>query len=188
MAGDDLDPPTASLAAGSIGHRLGPLADRLRALQSRLGLRPYRVFLVHGAWSGTRRGFGQFIVACRTEIVPTPQVRDMSAVRQMLRATGRVEEGDIYVDEISTSLSEAVLMGAVLGGSSDPPGVDQELGDFFWEVQEQRPGCPEPITRRFSPVSAPDLRRDQFMWAINLTKRDMDRGDGTNGASEREVG
>ena len=185
-----LDPPaTPELAQETLAYRLARTADRLRQLKSRFGIRPYRVFLVHGAWSGDRRGFGQFIVRSRIELKPTPRIRDMGAVRQMLRATGRSEEGDLYVDEISATLTEPDLMGDTCD-LRDPstPRTGASTAEFWWEVEEVRPGSPTPQVRQFVPVAAPDLRRDRFQWAISLAKRDYDPGRaGDTSGGDREI-
>src|SRR5262245_21456888 len=106
-----LDGPTADEQPRTLGDQLVGIVDNARALATRFGLRPYRVFLVHGRWSGDRKGEGTFEVTVKRELVPVPVVRDMSAVRSALRAQGRVEEGDIVIDEISPRIPEDDLRG-----------------------------------------------------------------------------
>lgn len=184
-----LDAPGPACAQGTLAYRLGSLVDRLRAIPSRLGMRPYRVYLLHGYWTGDRRGHGDLIISSRRELKPTPQVRDMSAVRQRLLATGRVEEGDVYVDEISMTLTEAEMMGDT-DDLRDPmqPGTGRDLVDFWWEVQEVRPSDPKPLIRGFVPSAAPHLDRDnKLQWSIVLTKRDGDPGREGDPQSAHEV-
>jgi hypothetical protein len=183
-----LDPPGPQAEGRTLAARLAPAVDRARAIAARLGFRPHRVFLVHGLWSGGRRGEGQLLVTSRREVLPAPRVRDMSAVRQVVRATGRVEEGDVYVDEVSVTYAEADLMGET-DDLRDPsiPRASRATSEFWWEVQEQRPGCPTPGIRTFAPASAPDLKRDEVMWAISLTKKDVDPGRAGDPGNAREV-
>jgi len=166
-----------------LAFKLVPVADKIRALASKFGLRPYRVFLVHGTWTGEREGQGQLLRTSRRELLPTPRVRSMDSVRQYLRATGRTEDGDIYIDQISASIPEDDMLGKTpdLRDPSNPRSA-LEVSEFWWEVVEERPSDPKPVIRRFVPASAPDLRRDSLAWSINLTKQDYDpsrEGDGT---------
>lgn len=170
-----VDPPPPY--ARPLAFRLVPIADKLRELKSRLGIRPYRVFLCHGRWSGTREGEGAFATTTRREIKPVPKVIDLAALRQNLRATGRTEEGDVRVEEISAALAEDDLMGRT-PDLQDPvqPRTDRTNVDFWWEIEEQRPSDPQPVVRCFTPASAPTLVRDGFAWRITLAKRDYDPG------------
>jgi hypothetical protein len=184
MAGDRADsgPPQ------TLAERLAPAVDRARALAGRLGFRPHRVFLVHGRWTGDRRGEGQLLVTSRREILPAPRVRDVSTLKHVVRAMGRVEEGDVFVDEISVTYAEADLVGET-DDLRDPavPRSSRDTSDFWWEVQERRPGCPTPTIRTFVPSGAPDIKRDDVMRTISLTKRDVDPGRAGDPANAREV-
>ncbi len=171
----------------SLANAAVAVADQMRALQSSLGFRPYKVFLLKGYWTGDRRGFGELIVSSRCELTPTPRVRDLSTLSQNIKSTGRVEDGDVYVDEISARYSEAELMGKTLDlAAPDQPRTARNLVEFWWEVEEAREGCPEPAIRSFTARSAPSLKRDEFMWTVTLAKREYDRG-GRNDPARDQV-
>lgn len=161
----------------SLANAAVAVADQMRALQSQLGFRPYKVFLVRGYWTGDRRGFGDLVISSRCELTPTPRVRDLATLNQNIKSTGRVEDGDVYVDEISARYAEAELMGKTTDlAAPDQPRTARNLVEFWWEVAEAREGCPEPAIRSFTPRTAPSLKRDDFMWTITLAKREYDRG------------
>lgn len=160
----------------SLMPTLSPVIDQIRQIPVSLGLRPYRVFLVHVLWTGQKVGDGDPVEVSRREILPTPRVRDMSATTEVLSAFGRVEEGGVVVDRISARFSEDDLMGKTVDLQ------DQALlrtgkrnGEFFWEVQEQRPGCPNPIPRRYVNSSVPTLMRGGSHWRVPLAKQNTDR-------------
>ena len=155
---------------------LSPVIDRIRQIPTQLGLRPYRVFIVHVLWTGVKVGDGNPIEISRREILPTPRIRDMSATTEVLSAFGRVEEGGIVIDRISAKYSEDDLTGKT------PDLIDPALtrtgkrnGEYFWEVQENRPGFPKTIPRRYIHAAAPTLMRGGSHWRVPLNKQNVDR-------------
>jgi hypothetical protein len=169
----------------TLAWRLTGVVDRARALNSKFGLRPYRVFLVHVRWTGKRRGEGEQQLMSRREILPVPRVRDMDSVRRNVHSTGVIEEGDIVIDEISARIPEDDLMGRTCD-LQDPTRRLTSIpnADFYWEVVEKRPSSPGPVIRRFSPPAAvPALGRAGMGWRVTLTKQEQDRGRG--GSSTR---
>ena len=89
---------------------------------------------------------------------------------------GRVEEGGIVIDRISAKYSEDDLTGKT------PDLIDPAItrtgkrnGEYFWEVQENRPGCPRSIPRRYVHAAAPTLMRGGSHWRIPLNKQMVDR-------------
>lgn len=160
----------------TLAWRLTGVVDKLRGLNARFGIRPYRVFLCHVVWTGPKRGVGEQRVE-RREILPVPRVRDMDSIRNVLRSTGNGEEGDLVIDEISARIPEDDLVG------NTPDLQDLVVArtarvatEFYWEVEENRPSNPRPKKRRFAPASAPTLDRAGVSWRIVLTKQDYDRG------------
>jgi hypothetical protein len=156
---------------------LVPLVDVIRQnTVVDLGLRPYRVFLIHVQWSGAKPGDGQPTEMSRREIKPTPRVRDMSSTTEVLSAFGRLEEGGIVVDKISAKFSEDDLMGKTPDLVNPArPRTGKRNGEFFWEVQENRPVNPNPIPRRYVPAAAPTLMRGGSHWRVPLNKQNTDR-------------
>lgn len=173
-----LRPPQPLMVPNTLAGRLVAVADKVRNLKTRFGIRPYRVFMVHAYWTGSKRGAGEPVIASRRELLPVPRVRDFNSVRRNLRATGLVEEGDLVIDEISAKYAEDDLTGRT------PDNIDPEIPrtslktvEFWFEVEENRPTSPNPPIRRFSPpVATPHLSRDGLQWIIILTKQANDRG------------
>lgn len=160
----------------TLAAKLIPVVDRIRQLSTRFGVRPYRVWLVHGQWSGLRRGMGQYQELNRTEILPTPLVAEMSAVTSVIESLGRNEEGGVTVSEISAKYSEDDLRGLTPdllepNGKTLRPNVE-----FFWEIVENRTGQPPAYRRRFTFNAAPSLSRDTLQWRVNLATQNGEPG------------
>ena len=160
----------------SLMGEMSPIVDDLRQIAVDLGLRPYRVFIVHVLWTGVKVGDGNPVEISRREILPTPRIRDMSATTEVLSAFGRVEEGGIVIDRISAKYSEDDLTGKT------PDLIDPAMtrtgkrnGEYFWEVQENRPGFPKTIPRRYVHAAVPTLMRGGSHWRIPLNKQNVDR-------------
>jgi hypothetical protein len=173
----------------SLANAAVVLADRLRAIQTTLGFRPFRVYLVKAHWTGDRKGHGDLEIDSRVELTPRPQVRDLSTLSLKVQSTGRVEDGDVFVDEISARYTENELLGRT-PDLADPmqPRTARPLVEFWWEIEEVRAGCPEPPIRAFTPRSVPALKRDEFMWTVTLAKREYDRGGRNDPARAGVVG
>jgi hypothetical protein len=172
-----LDPPGPAEQPATLANDLTDVVDDVRALAADFGIRPYRTFLVHAAWSGGAEGEGVLRVVSRREVVPPPEVRDVSGLAQVLRATGVGEEGDVVVGKISPRYSEDDLVG--LTPDLVDPGNARTLApgvDFFWELVEARPTNPAPRPRRFRVASTPSLSRSGMEWRVTLRKQDGDRG------------
>lgn len=162
----------------SLVYSIAPAVDQIRQIATDLGVRPYRVYLVHVMWTGSHRGEGQPTEISRREILPTPKVSDMSSTMQVLRSMGMTEEGTISVSQISLRFTEDDLMGKT------PDLIDPELrrtglrnAEFFWEVVESRPTDPLAIPRRYTPPSDVPMRGTTG-WRVTLTKQTSDRARG----------
>ena len=156
----------------TLGESLGPAVDQIRQIATELGLRPYRVWLVHWLWAGPK-GKGIPREISRLEILPTPRVMDMSGVPLTLASIGLTEGGGIKVDKISQRFSEDDLMGRT-PDLRDPVRdvTNREGSDFFWEVRETRTTTPPTKPRRFAPANVPMLRRSGMEWSIMLNKQE----------------
>lgn len=169
--------PTPDQQRGTLANKLVKVADRIRALNARFGIRPYRVFLIHTMWTGGDRGVGDERVISRVEILPVPLVSGVGAISEVVRATGVVEEGDVSVEQISARFTEDDLLGRTPDiRDQNLPKTTMDHVDFFWEIVENRPQRPLAVIRRFAVRDVPELSRDGFQWTIRLVKQDYDRG------------
>ncbi len=177
-ASGTLRPPLPAFEPNTLAGRLVPVADRLRNLLARTGVRIYRVYIVHAYWTGPRRGVGKQIITSRREILPIPRVRDLNAVRRNLASSGLYEEGDLIVDQISGKYTEDDLTCRTPDNVAPAiPRTSLKTVEFWYEVQENRPSTPPPPIRRFSPPAAtPMLSRSGLSWTIVLTRQAEDRG------------
>lgn len=126
--------------------------DSVRHINTELGLRAYRVFLVWVAWTADEDGngwvrgketllddqtvgVGRGRVVKEVEILPPPRV-SLAGVAENYDAVGLTERGSIMISEISLSYSERVLRGLL--PEFEQPNFPETLKDgveFFWEVQ-----------------------------------------------------
>lgn len=168
----------------SFAVMLTKVADDIRQLNTTFGIRPYRVFLVHVQWSGAVRGSGQGIEIARRELLPTPRVKNMESLPEILRSTGLTEEGSITVDQISAKYSEDDLAGRT-PDLQDPskPITSAANVEFYWEVVENRVALPLAKRRRFTTNGVPELSRGGFQWSVSLIRQDVDRQ--RNGGNQR---
>lgn len=172
-----LEAPRPDEQRASLANRLVPVVDKIRTLASNLGVRPYRVFLMHVAWSGGEVGDGNARVVGRVEILPPPRVRSIGSMDEVVRSTGVTEEGAIEIDRISARFTEDDLLGRTLDLQDPNARRTTEDGmDFYWELQETRPSTPLQVVRRFAVQGVPELRRGACEWVVRLTKQDFDPG------------
>jgi hypothetical protein len=174
-AGRIVHPLSPSEQNATLGVGLIPTVDNIRQIAVDMGLRPYRVYLVHVMWSGGQRGAGKPSEVSRREILPTPKLLDMQATTELLSAFGHTEDGSLVVDKISAKYSEDDLLGWT-PDLADParPNTGNRGADFFWEIAESRATHPMPMARRYDPQGAPMLRLPGG-WRVSLAKRDADR-------------
>ena len=176
-------------AKRSLVARLSSVVDSQRQLNTKFGMRPYRVFLIWTKWTGVERGQGMENVLCECEILPTPRVVSLDKLSFTPFHAGVLPVGSLSVDEISTGrYTSDVLRGdipvdgreALIGPR--PPGLSSrqldhipEPYDFFYEVmQDERNGC-APVRERFGLLSMPFLDAENFSWRLMLEKRGQDR-------------
>lgn len=176
----------------TLAHRLGGRVDRLRQRLTRFGLRPYRIFLVWTQWGGEERGEGDEVVLAELEILPTPNITDMTAVMFNPYSAGVLPVGSIRVDRISSRYPEELLVGKV-EPAAEATGRDiREPFDFFWEVTpDDRGEYPAPDCtgagvaptlgasrlnrRRYRLLSNPFRRAGQVDWTAVLERASEDR-------------
>jgi hypothetical protein len=150
---------------GSLARKFVPLADSLRDLFTKFGLRPYTVKMVRVAWSGIERGVGMPQVESETLIEPTPKITDFTALQEVLQPVGLDEIGGILVSEISGRYTEDELRGLKPGETEIPPNVE-----FFYEIEYPRADNGPVTKRRFFPRSAPAYESGALQWSLRLEK------------------
>lgn len=181
-------PLTDREARSSLVNRLSGTVDRVRQIATRLGARPYRVFLTWTRWTGSERGDGDEVLMLRREILPTPKVDSLDAVTFSIFHAGTIPAGSIKVTEISVAaFTEDQLRGL---DSTDPctclkvvpPEFVAPDGaglldpwDFFYEVvEDQRAEC-TPERMRFRLLSKPFRRATNVDFLILLEKTTPNR-------------
>ena len=164
------DDPTRMNLRGTLAQRLIPVADNIRNLNTRFGLRPYKVRIVRVRWSGGTRGRGVPEVERELDILPTPMVQDLTTLTEVLTPIGLDETGVIGVGEISGSFTDEQLR--FLDDDGEGPGPDEEV---FYEIEYPQPDGRPSVLRRFFIRGAPHYRAGQFQWNIRLEKIEEDR-------------
>lgn len=181
----------AGEAVRTLAHRLGPRVDRLRQRLTNVGLRSSRVFLVWTRYTGEERGEGREEVVAEVEILPTPQVGDLTGVTYNPFSAGTLPVGAIRVNRVSSQYSEALLKGQVLPASVETGSDINEPFDFFYEVvDDDREEHPTPACRPRTDIEQQgksgqrrkrfrllglDRREGQFDWSIYLERASEDR-------------
>ena len=171
-----LRPLTPTQAKQSLASRMGNVADKFRAVEARLGYRPYRVFMTWTSWEGDERGDGNQRVVARVEMLPTPKVSDLTALHQQGFSAGKALVGDVRLTEVSTSYPLETLLGNII----PERGEDQvpEPFHFFYEIVEDGRHCPPngegDERKRFNLGAAPFLDVENHQWILVLDKMSGD--------------
>lgn len=166
-------------------HRLAGTIDRARQSVVRVGLRPYRVFLVWTRATGDERGEGRDLVQRRFEVLPTPKVDSLDALALSPTAGGMVPLGSVRVSRITASLNEQILRGRIIPSEEELEACgcavrewspDREWShlpekwDFFYEVVEDGRGGPNPTRAKFRLASPPTRRAGKIDWVVTLER------------------
>jgi hypothetical protein len=151
------------------------LADRLRQLNTRFGLRSKRVFLVWSRFSGEERGEGAERVIARVEILPTPKIADLTAVSLNPFTVGTFPVGSLRISEISATFTADELTGRKVPGQAKR--LVEEPVDFFFEVVEDGRGDDPAERQRYRMLGQPDRREGAVSWTVVLERvsEDFDR-------------
>jgi hypothetical protein len=173
-------PLTREQALRSLANRLSlGVADPIRQLNTKFGLRPTRCWLVWRYWEGGLRGQPPVVEKKRIELLPTPKVKNLDSVTFSVFHAGTIPAGSVQLDEVSLAYTYDELTGLML-----PDGqlhVDQvpEPWEFYYELVEDGRGDPAPVHMRFARLSYP--RRQSTAWTLML--RRMSEDDGREGES-----
>ncbi len=173
-------PLTRLEARASLASRLGRVADRARQVATRLGARPYRMWMVWARWTGARRGEGRFEVLREMEVLPTPKVATLDSVTFSIFHAGTVPEGSIKVSELSVRYTFDELQGHMV------PELHEDVipapYEFFYEVREDGRGDAEPVRQRYSVMSYPFRDAENAQWTMLLQRVSEPRNrDGSSG-------
>lgn len=162
-------------ASRTLAHRLAAKVDRVRQVATRLGVRPYRVFLVWTRWTGEEEGEGERVRVLEHEILPTPLVSDLSSIALSPMSAGALPVGSLRVTEVSALLTADVLKGLrkpSAAGASEPEIGDDE--DFFYEVVEDDRSGASVERRKMRLAADPFLDAQNVQWILLLERRGAD--------------
>ena len=180
-------PLTPDEARRTLANRLGMrVAPRLRQFATKFGLRAKRVFLVWTKFDGDERGAGSERVVARVELLPTPQVIDLSSVVNNPFSAGVLPVGAVRVDKVAITYTADQLTGKAVPGHEDAKAVPEPF-DFFYEIVEDGRGDTEPARQRFRLLGYPDRREGDVCWRLLLERasEDMARDGASNYGVDR---
>ena len=157
-------PLTPGQAAHTLAHRFAQRADRLRQLGVRMGVRPYRVFLVWSKASGAEVGEGHATEVSRREILPSPKVR--TNLTRTLLSGGIVPMGSVELTEVSALLTYEQLVGRDVPdkGELSAPGPYE----FHYEVVEDGRDGSQPRPQLYRPFGEPFRDPGNVQWKLTL--------------------
>lgn len=161
---------TPQTLAHSLGRALIFPVDKIRDLNTRLGLRPYIVRWIYTRYSGGARGIGEESVIVDERVLPTPLILDLSGVAEIVTAAGADEQGGVMLTEFSGCYTEEKIRGLGDGGESIP--ADQA---FYYEIEFLRADGVRGERRRFVISGVPEYSADDYTWRIKLARSRPDR-------------
>lgn len=162
-------------ASRTLAVKLGRVADNVRQIATKLGVRPIRVFLVWTIFDGKERGEGIETELARKEILPTPLVLGLDAVAAQPFSAGKYGAGSVRVGEISVrEFDRPLLKGERLPMTPERP-IGEERIDFFYELVDDDRSELAPYRARYRITGEPDLRADEVQWVIVLERSAEDR-------------
>lgn len=144
--------------------------DKVRDIATRLGARPYTVSIIKTKSTVGIRSKGIEEVVLVRLIEPTPIVKDLLSLAEIVHPVGLDEVGSVKVDEISGRYTEDQLRG--YDDHGNPPGEDEAV---FYEIEFPIPGDGDSIRRRFFLRGVPMYYADQLEWSISLERSHNDR-------------
>lgn len=163
------DPLTPVQAQQSFAQRLSRMADRARETPMRMGLRPYRVYLVHVTYPGGERRAGAGREISRVEILPQPEVVSLDNVALRASEAGIVRMGMVQLKGVSTcAYTRDQLEGhtiTTLAQDTLPKNLE-----FFYEVVEDGRGDARPIRDKFRLAATPHRDTNTIDWRVTLER------------------
>lgn len=170
-------------AKRTLANRFTRVADNLRQLNTKFGMRPTRCFLIWTRWTGGERGAGNEEELVRLELLPTPKVNSLDNVTFSILQAGTVPAGSVKLTEVSTQYTYDQLTGHMDAGVAEdgdckPGHLDQikQPNDFFYELVEDGRGDPHPRRFKFRVLSYPFRQPGMVRWTVMLERVHEDRG------------
>lgn len=157
-------------ARRTLANRLSRPADRLRQVATRLGLRPYRFFLVWTTWDGEVRGEGTEREYARVELLPTPKIGELTSLQQAAYPAGVLGTGTLRLDRVSMGYTAAQLMGLQIPGREQAADMPRNV-DFWYEMREDGRGTDQPVPIRFRISAAPYRAPGRVCWVLMLEQQ-----------------
>lgn len=140
-------------------------------METRAGLRPYRVAIVRARATGLRsRGDGPTEVVAEWLLLPTPKVSDLTSLTEVLNPDQLRESGSVLLSGISLAYPESVLLGRGESGSPIPAG---EV--VFFEIAYLDRAGRVSARRKFVAGSAPNANAARAEWTVSLMRAPWDR-------------
>lgn len=153
----------------------------MRQLNTKFGIRPYRVFLNWTLWQGTETGEGYESLQQRIELLPTPMVKSLDNIAFSPWHAGILQVGSLRISEVScVAYGEDILRGLDVRliptlDLTGPNVTIPEPWDFFYEVVEDGRGGATPDRPRFRLVNTPMRRAGKLDWTFMLERTDRQR-------------
>jgi hypothetical protein len=160
---------TSEMLKNSVARRLVPIADRMRDIHTRFGMRPYTLKLIKTRHAGGRRHLGTEEVTFTRIFDPTPKIVSLSTLTEVVQPVGEDEIGTVQVEQVSAAFTEDMLRG--FDDQGRPPGPDESV---FYVIEFPTPGDGPGVMRRFQLRSAPDFRAGRFGWSFSLERAHQD--------------
>lgn len=151
-------------------RKLMPLANTLRDLIVRFGLRAQYVRIMHVRWSGGRIGVGQPFLLKNEPLLPTPKVEGIKDLSSTTEGIGEVEVGRVVVSKINPEYTEEFLRG------KKPDGTQDEDVEVFYEIEFLGEEHAMARRRRFVLESVPEYKL--LSWTVNLVRAHEERSPG----------
>lgn len=178
-------PLASGVARGTLVHRIGRIADNARGIATRLGARPFRVFMVWEQWSGGERGEGTVTTTTRIELLPTPKIENIDALVSPTTIAGTIPTGNIRIRDVSSyEYTQEVLSGTLMPNQSDK--IPDPYNFFYEVVEDDRHGV-NPRRMSFRLTAPPALIATSAMYVLLLERISEDRnraGDDQHGEDQ----
>jgi hypothetical protein len=151
---------TRPRAPATVIEQLTPVADRLRSVRDRVGLNPWRTFVVAYRWTGGARGRGKPELVKEIELTPRPRLVDAMGLKVAPTPAGLIAEGVVRLVEISPRYVEDDLD---LLFQARP--ADEEV---LIEMRLDGRDGPTPERYAFRPAANPSREAGKLAWALEL--------------------